>query len=516
MTTRPFKLLGWPLEIVSRSIARLESDAIPPGASLLTFVFAVALRNYLEIFSDRAVFKPMVLAHFFLFYASLALFITLVLKVTTGTSIVRVFKVVLPCFIVIIIAPIIDLALSSGRGIDISYLEPERHHNLLMRFFTFGGSYRGPGISLGQRIEVALALIGCCFYVRAKGKSWLMSVITAFIIYGAIFLFAILPFILSNLLNLLGYKYRYTDDLFAQSLAVLVFVLLGITTFFANKTYFLAFVRDFRWLRFAHYLLMFAGGLCWDRTGPPLNINSSNFLFLLLVPISLGFASLYSIVTNNLADIEIDRITNPKRPLLHPDIDHRLYRRTAPYFLFLALFYAALMGFDYFFVVAVVIGNYYFYSVRPIRFKRVPILSKLAISVNSLLVIIAGYLVRGGSPVDLDMGLAAVILIGFTLSSNFIDLKDFEGDKKQGIKTLPVLMGMGPAKLLIGLSFIGVYLSVYTLIPDTLLLIGLCAFGVAQLVLINRKRYSEVPVFIVHLLSIATLLGYIIYVEPFS
>jgi hypothetical protein len=59
---RVFKLLGasW----AGRSFAYLESDGVSLGATVLTILFAVTMRNYLRFFSDEINYSPFELSHF--------------------------------------------------------------------------------------------------------------------------------------------------------------------------------------------------------------------------------------------------------------------------------------------------------------------------------------------------------------------------------------------------------------------------------------------------------------------
>jgi len=130
-------------------------------------------------------------------------------------------------------------------------------------------------------------------------------------------------------------------------------------------------------------------------------------------------------------------------------------------FLGLALFYAGVVNFPTFFIISLFIGNYFLYSAPPLRIKRIPFFSKLLISLNSLILIILGFFIITGSIINFPWEITIVFLIGATAVANFIDIKDYEGDKKVGVKTLPVILGIRKAKFLISLFFILTYLSVY-------------------------------------------------------
>jgi len=93
----------------------------------------------------------------------------------------------------------------------------------------------------------------------------------------------------------------------------------------------------------------------------------------------------------------------------------------------------------------------------------------------------------------------------------FIDIKDYEGDKKEGIKTLPVVLGLKKSKRLIGAFFVLTYLSVYLVVKEKVLLIPLFVLGCIQYFLVNRKKYHERWVFIAYLLIMFALLFLLIY-----
>ena len=106
--------------------------------------------------------------------------------------------------------------------------------------------------------------------------------------------------------------------------------------------------------------------------------------------------------------------------------------------------------------------------------------------------------------------LLPTFLIGMTMVMNFIDLKDYEGDKQAGIKTLPVVLGMDVAQQIIGWSFIATYASVYFITQDAHLLPILLLVGLAQYLLVTRKEYKEWPVLTLHLVGLVPAFVYLL------
>ena len=238
----------------------------------------------------------------------------------------------------------------------------------------------------------------------------------------------------------------------------------------------------------------------------PFKLTATNISDFLFIPISLLFASLFSILTNNMADYEIDRISHPDRPLVSGSIRFYVYQRLAWPFLGAALFYAIIVNFTTLFFVTLLIGNYFLYSMPPFRLKRVTFFSKLVISVNSLAAVMLGVLTITDSLYNLPAITFPIVLIGITAVANFLDIKDYEGDKQVGIATLPVVLGLTKAKILVGLFFILTYGALFLVIDflkAPLYWLPVFVFlGIIQFFLTNRKRYNENLVLGVILLTI--------------
>ena len=136
------------------------------------------------------------------------------------------------------------------------------------------------------------------------------------------------------------------------------------------------------------------------------------------------------------------------------------------------------------------------------RLKRIPVLSKLTISGNSLLLVVLGFMFAGHSPYEVPGAYVAFFLILATLAMNFIDLKDWLGDCQCGIKTLPVLFGMKRAQRVVAAFWLAAHLAFAMMVPTRWLAVAVCLAGVVQAVLLCRKKYSERPVFAVYLITL--------------
>jgi chlorophyll synthase len=273
---------------------------------------------------------------------------------------------------------------------------------------------------------------------------------------------------------------------------------------------------DLRLPRIVHYVAIAGLGMAlWLRQAEQLALLEMPQTWLLfgLLVLCLVYAAIFAIVTNNIEDLAADRITNPDRPLVRGLIPTRTYlwAGICCQCVALGLSFAAdvRMGWG---IVAVSAG-YWVYSCRPLRLKRVPILSKLLIGFNSLSVAVCGYALAGGHWLQFPMAWLAFILIPLSLAANFVDLKDTEGDRATGIATLPVLMGEPTARHLIAAATIATYVWGAVLLGIAWVY-PLNAVGAAlHVYFLYRKPYDERWVF---LILIGALLGldFLLFFSP--
>lgn len=167
------------LNLSKRVVNYLENAKIPFVYFVLTFVFILTLRTFLELFSDSdSVISLLAYMHYYSFWIALAVALTFVFHLVTQTDLIKVARVVLTSFIFVLIAPILDLIISGGKGYNIAYMIPGVHENLLMRFFTFFGDMGRSGISPGVKIEIALILLLSFVYFYLKLSSVVKSLLS--------------------------------------------------------------------------------------------------------------------------------------------------------------------------------------------------------------------------------------------------------------------------------------------------------------------------------------------------
>lgn len=273
----------------------------------------------------------------------------------------------------------------------------------------------------------------------------------------------------------------------------------------------IALLGDLRVPRILHYVAL--AGLGWvlqvrgDLAAvqmPPVPEGQDILRFLLLV-LCLSYAAIAAIISNNLEDLAADRISNPHRPLARGAVLAQPYLYAALWCQLIALVIAAIADMRIFWGVLGISLGYFAYSCRPLRLKRVPVLSKLLIGLNSWMVAVCGYALAGGDWLEFPIWWSIWIIGPMSLAANFVDLKDTAGDGATGVWTLPVLFGECRARLVIALATLMGYAMASVLLWPTCpswvhpLNAGAAA---AHIVLLYRKPYDERWVFLVYVGSL--------------
>ena len=120
-------------------INSLENSKAPSIYFILTFIFVISLRNFIEIFSDSDT-SQISFAEFFHYdmsYIALAMVVVIFLYFFIKKDVLKIIRVVLTSFLILLIVPVIDIIWSFGKGLNMAYMLPGYHSNIMQRFFTF-------------------------------------------------------------------------------------------------------------------------------------------------------------------------------------------------------------------------------------------------------------------------------------------------------------------------------------------------------------------------------------------
>lgn len=498
-------------------IKALEENKTPFACYILTFLAFVLIRcltevnftvetqyqglKYFRVFSTQ---YKMIL-HFILFYISLFLTLIMVMHIFTQKSLKSV-----SCFALgsswVILLPLGEFIFFNGFTpveFHITYLTPELHRNLLQRFFTFGGSMVKEGntlagISLFMKAEVIVVLFVSFFYGRKSSLSKKRSLLMASLIYCVIFCYALPPFFCLGISKLSGIRFQPDNTTLTQLYLLLIFIQLFPLAYMGNKTLFKVLLKDTRPFRLLFFLTFFYTGSIVAYNLLPLYRRpdtglSETLLKTTLISVALFFAAQFSIVTNNMADLAIDKISNKERPLIkHSELfSCRIIIILLSLSLLLSSLFSLAAGYDAFCFISTVILLYSLYSLPPLRLKRVPFLSKFLIALNLWLLFILGFAQFNKNLHDIPMVYSFLILGGGTFLLNFIDIKDYSGDKTNRILTLPVILGYKKCKRIIGLFFLLCSGSLFFCFRAAPLSEFFILLGFIPFFLINKKRYRD-------------------------
>ncbi len=440
----------------------------------------------------------------------------------------------------IFIAPIIHFVMSPSYGVAIAYVfEPPLE--TLISLLTFFGPLSGSGISLGIRIEVVIILLSIFGLVYVESRKISRSLLYTALLYLIIFFFLALPSII-NIVAVgfgVGGYFGVPLDFFASSVNKSLTVTNHIhqTLSYASETRFLevgfnyligkfffiilvgavfvwfyknskeklfTVLKNSRLERVAHYILMILIGVFVAYRLFLAKYASLSVLFglndtlsTLMLILSFYFSWMFAVAINDIVDVEIDKVTNAERPLCKGSLGPSDMKDSALIFALLALLSGFLAGLVPFFMLLAFSALYYIYSAPPTRFKLVPFFSSFLIGLCCLTAVLAGFFlfapVKDFSliPTNLTIG----IVVFFFLWSHIRDMKDIEGDKKEGVMTVPVLFGdaWGPRTVAILSSLAYLLVPIFTNNSALFLPAAVAAYANARFIL--RKPYLEKYIF---------------------
>ncbi len=492
-------------------IERVESPENHLILYIASFFAAITLRSFLEVFSGNTPISFRLFSQWYAFYIFVLLAFVILYYIATREEIEKISKTLLTVFFISVLPPIFDLILNGGS--NMGYMEPHHNINLLREFFTFFGSYSFTGISWGLKIEFFVILIGTFTYFRVKNKGRLRSLFFTFLAYALIFISVSIPFVYEGFLTIFGLSGANVNSIMIRNFFLFLIFLESIVVFlFYRRKYFFEILRDIRPFRLAHFILMVIFGVgvfkSFFSVEFSYQLTQSGLFFWIFFPISICFAWLFSVIVNNIIDYEIDRVSNEDRPSVTGSIPRGKYKMLAFVFFVLSLVFALSISYRMAFFITLFMGNYFLYSSPPWRLKRVPFFSWAVVSLNSLILVIAGFChVSHLSVYDFPSQVIFFLMVFFTAAFNAGDLKDYKGDKKVGVKTLPTVLGLRRSKLVIGFFLFVAYISIYFLVVSNLyLLLVSIVFGFLQFYFVNRENYSEKPIFIIHTMLLIILL----------
>lgn len=506
-------------KITSRAITAIEKNELSYGSFLSAFFALIFLRLLVENMIGAFPPRPFhyfffEFSHTFLFFLfSFLLFLPLLSSFAKST-LKATTNILLFGFLIILIPPLLDWHISGGTGYW-SFYEFDGIQGLMERFFSFFGSTPEIGVTYGVRIEVAISVTLFAIYIFLKTKNSFRAFLGSIASYTAFFILGTFPSYITILTTgfFKGFLAVTDTDVaglflspnniffrplidpvsalnFKMSLVygfLLIFTV-GIFLFVSNKKLFLTLFRNVRFPQ-----VIYHGGLAllgvisaFFFVDLPFNPSFFDILAILILIASVVSAWIASVIVNDLSDQKIDILTNPKRPLPTSAIDLQTYQATGISFFLTSIILAGIISFKILLLLACYQAIAWVYSVLPFRLKRFPLIATFSAACASLLILLSGFFLIAPDTLEaLPKPLIFFLLLSYTLILPIKDFKDIEGDRADGVHTIPVILGEAWAKLCIGgaalLLFIG---SIFVLhIPSLLLpafLFGSIFFWILQ------------------------------------
>lgn len=518
----------------------LDKQEITLGGWLVGSAGILIIRFFFEALSSHAATGIIAtdlstLVHYALFYFGVAVSLLLILAFLDPKNKTRHPKLVLFGLPIIWLPPLVDLVLLGGMDMAYIFATPSE---LFTAWATFLGPLQEPGITLGIRLEIFLVMIGTTIYLWQSQKKILKALFGALLAYTAIFLWVSFPSVLGwitgfdplvlffdlpaqsiPLQNIFHPTMQSIGSGRAQELlfnvsishlaAFTVFPLFLLYSWTCFRDTVRAIWRNKRGFRVIHYLII---GLVGILIGYQTNgIEISNFYDIsgvIFFALAIVFAWLFAVGVNDITDQKIDAVSNKERPLITGKISIENMKEINKLFFLLLVLCGYLAGHHALFAILMFTGAYYIYSAPPLRLKRIPIIQSLLIAFATIAVFTGGFFMLTESHlIDLvPLPIVLTLLLVFTLVANLKDLKDLEGDKKAGISTLPVMLGMERAQQLIGI-FLAISFVLIGWVFNLSLGLSLI-FAILSFIAVQRTPFDERRVFLLYFAytAIATLL----------
>ena len=434
---------------------------------VLTIFALYSLRALLDLLLEAKIYPSFSLNFFItayvsnlLWYSSLFLAIVTILFLVTGKDIKKITKACFVFWVVILLVPITDFVCSGGKGFVLSYISNRYFWEEFFSFFGLFGSYH---ITYGQTLALCLGFFLVIFYSFMKTESFAKSFLAALAYYCIIYFYASLPMFWAKP---------------KMILFVLTVLQLILWHWFYDEKELKYLIKNSHWLRVLHYTgLTIIGGLlsaaCFYK--------EVNVEMLYFATFSSLFAFQSALIVNNIYDGK--KLAYPK--------NH--YKNIGIILTALAIIPSLFINAAFLLLLITYLLLGFIYSAPPIRFKRFGYWNNLLIGFESALMFAAGFVSQNPDIKLLPLNIFLTVFVIFSIAGNIKDLKDYREDKREGIKTLPVLLGRKRSvKVLALLTSICFPLSVAMLGLWNLLLIRVIFGLVNGLLLLKFKTEKTV------------------------
>lgn len=487
------------LNKISEKAAEFLENPVKAGEMAVGFASIIALRIFVEFFlaSKASSFEKIGIeyVHNFLFFAVTLVLIWLCLSFFVRTNPHKLSRIVLFGSWLILFPPILDMV-KTGGDVYWSFYVFSDFQSFFPQFLTFFGRLPSGIYYFGSKIMMAAVTLVVPLIVFFTTRKILKSFLAAAFTYVILFLMGTFPswlgyfffwmdgtglenikdFKLAQFwgspVKIFGVEYDYLTYSLAYRLNLVYFlvlaVLVWVLAFLANRKKLFALVKNSRIPQIIYHSGLFFIGMGLGFLAYPQNVTLDFFSFLgvLVLLISIWMAWMASVAINDVFDFNVDKISNSKRPLQSGIFSIDEYSGIGYLFFAFSLLGGLIVSLKFAAIFLAYQILAWFYSAEPFRLKKYPIIATFISAAASVLILFVGYvLVSGDDQIqNLPSRIIFLLLIGLTLSLPIKDFKDIEGDKMDGIRTIPVIFGEKTGRLLVAIGiFVSFILSVFFL-----------------------------------------------------
>lgn len=525
-------------------IEKLMAMEVGASAMAASFLAIISLRVLEEVFlasvGGTAEGVIIVFSYNFFFFALLYLLIWVFLSFFLKIELKKLSGVILWAFWLVLLPPILDM-MKTGGSVFWSFYSLNGLTDLWMQFITVFGHLPSGIVYYGTKIVFIITIMLAGGFIFVKTKSFLKTLIGSVAVYMIVFIMGTFPSWVAmiyyffegskkiaeigsidifqffsfpyKILGANGYniKYAFTTNLNMVYFLALLSVL-GAMFWFSNRKGAIAAMKNFRPAQLVYHAGLFLAGMGLGLLAYPQNIQLNLFasLAVIIVMASIMFAWKASVIVNDLYDVNIDRLTNCDRPLQKNVFTQKEYVSLGIVFFGLSLLGGLVISIKFSLLLFIYQIIAWFYSAPPYRLKRFPIIATLFSSLASILVLIIGFSLFSGEDnmKFFPWKIFGLLLIGLTLSLPIKDFKDIEGDRKDGVWTIPVIFGEGVGRLIVASGiFSSFMLSVFVLNEMNLFWPALFSGGATFWAMTNKKiKPRQLNWWVLGILTVYTLI----------
>ena len=502
----------------------------------ILFLFCiVTTRNVLEGFLEypHKFIGAKAFFVFTLFYFSIFLSIFIVFLLLTRWPAFRLLKYIVSAFSLILVPPVLDWFITDGQGYFLAYPTGTPRQILCAVPLLLEGV---SGVSPGMRVEVGLVVICTVIFLAFIARlSWWRVLVGTFLVYMVICVHGLYPGLIAHVSMptrqavLLSRIPIQVPPMETRHALVIVFELLILTLICKRKDAVALFrcVRISQSIFYGSMALLGAGLAYSVAPGLTRNIRSLSFdrfdvraVPVDEMPVRFGlfvltsfFAYWFAQVVNDRFDIEADLSNKQTNLFVCSNLPAEKIWISAVSALILGIVGALSMGLVPFCFYAPTLLLALIYSMPPLRLKRFPVLSGLTIGLICMLMVFYGFTVLPTHHLIrlFPRELFWILLLALPLGIQVKDMKDYIGDKKTRMWSLPVLFGPVWGKRIIMISIFVAFLIPGFLVSGQLVLFASFLLGLLAVLAVwglSPKYANKFCMFACILMALVIIIRY--------